>query len=311
MKNVDIVIVTFNRLEKLKKALVSYESQSVCFRNLIIVNNASTDGTYEFIEKWKEYNHAFGVHIIHSKENVGGSGGFYLGEKKALDLNADWVFVADDDAYADKDMIRYFCSYINNNNTNGIAAICASVMNMDGSICYYHRDYFRIVGSIFNKSIKRWHSQQSDYAKNCFEIDVFSYVGVFLNSEHLKKCGLVNPDYFIYFDDSEHSIRLKKNGHILVVPSIKITHEGGAESTNNKVTWRNYYLRRNNAHMLLKHYKLVGLKLVMEQIKMDIRGLYKGQLMNGWWALCRSSIYDALFNRLGKHAIYRPGWELK
>ena len=54
MLKIAAVIVTYNRLDKLKKALVSYESQSVKPQYIIVVNNASTDSTQEYLEKWKQ-----------------------------------------------------------------------------------------------------------------------------------------------------------------------------------------------------------------------------------------------------------------
>ena len=47
------VVVTFNRLEKLKKALAAYEKQEMQPVYLIVVDNASTDGTDEFLRQWK------------------------------------------------------------------------------------------------------------------------------------------------------------------------------------------------------------------------------------------------------------------
>ena len=82
----DLVIVTFNRLEKLKKALSCYEKQTSPFRNLILVNNCSTDGTKEYIDEWQREKTFFGKIVIHTDENLGGSGGFYLGQKKAAEL---------------------------------------------------------------------------------------------------------------------------------------------------------------------------------------------------------------------------------
>ena len=42
------VIVTFNRLEKLKKALAAYDKQEVKPKYIVVVDNASTDGTNVF-----------------------------------------------------------------------------------------------------------------------------------------------------------------------------------------------------------------------------------------------------------------------
>ncbi len=61
------------------KALKSYDEQKNNVDYMIIVDNASTDATADWLDKWKNENHKFFVEIIHSKENLGGSGGFYLG----------------------------------------------------------------------------------------------------------------------------------------------------------------------------------------------------------------------------------------
>ena len=137
---VDVVVVTFNRLNKLKTALKCYESQTEPFRNLILVNNCSTDGTSEYINEWEKTITPFNKVIINSDENLGGSGGFYLGQCKAVELDADWVYVADDDAYPSQTMVEKFYDFINSNNTDNISAICAAVYDMKGAICVEHRD---------------------------------------------------------------------------------------------------------------------------------------------------------------------------
>lgn len=311
----DIAIVTYNRLEKLKKALLHYEQQTHAFRNLIIVNNCSTDGTGEFLTEYCSQKHdKFQTVLINTDENLGGSGGFYLGQKKALELNADWVMVADDDAYAAPDMVEQFYNFIEHHDSSKISAVCAAVYNMDGSICTSHRDHCLISHkkrSIY-KVFSRKHSSIEEYSKDYFNIDFLSYVGAFLNTSTLRKSGLVNPLYFIYHDDAEHSFRLKKHGDILVVPKIKITHEGGIETTiseNITLSWRNYYDKRNETHMLLHHCPRTIIK--------DFLFLFRC-LIGAWIHNITPTIYeeiehtskiDALFGRLGKHKKYKPGWK--
>lgn len=50
--------------------------------------------------------------VIHTAENLGGSGGFYLGEERALHLDADWVMIADDDAYPEPNYLEGMQKYI-------------------------------------------------------------------------------------------------------------------------------------------------------------------------------------------------------
>ena len=97
--NLACVIVTYNRLNYLKKALDCYDQQTKMPNYLIIVDNHSTDGTSDYLDGWKKKRHGFKCIILHLPENIGGSGGFYSGCQKALELGVDYIWMADDDAY--------------------------------------------------------------------------------------------------------------------------------------------------------------------------------------------------------------------
>jgi len=308
MQTLDLVIVTYNRLGKLKKSLECYINQTHQFRNLIVVDNCSTDGTKEYLDEWeKEENAFFKKIILHTDDNLGGSGGFYLGQKKAVELKADWVFVADDDAYAEPTMVEEFYKFIESHETNQISAVCAKVLTMEGGICLFHRDRSYITTNEF----KRVSAKIEEYENEFFSIDVLSYVGSFLNSKALKSYGLVNPNYFIYFDDTEHSVRLKKYGDIVVVPSIIITHESGADSVrdNNVISWRSFYYKRNITHLLLKHYPRIGLIQIYYLLKSETYRIIHHEKPEEQYLLYRKALLCALFGILGKDKKYKPGYK--
>ena len=50
--NVCVVIVTYNRLNKLKKTLDYYDKQQLSPSHIVVVNNASTDSTSQFLQEW-------------------------------------------------------------------------------------------------------------------------------------------------------------------------------------------------------------------------------------------------------------------
>ena len=66
------VVVTYNRLNKLKKALLSYENQLHKPDYMIIVDNASNDGKPEWLNEWQSQTHGFIVNIIRAGKNLGG-----------------------------------------------------------------------------------------------------------------------------------------------------------------------------------------------------------------------------------------------
>lgn len=311
--SVDIVLVTYNRLDQLKHTLNCWDCQTVkdnigsnvgFLRNIIVVNNCSTDGTKEFLEHWKTESSYYNKILINTNENLGGSGGFYLGQKKALELEADWIMVADDDAYPAYDMMENFLSFVEKQDVE-YSAVCAKVMNEDGSICITHRTKLEIQ--------KHWIFHLTypfdKYEEEFFKVDTLSYVGSFMNVKALKKYGLVNPNYFIYYDDTEHSIRLNKYGDIVCVPSISITHAPKSlKAVNDKriiASWKDYYYKRNELNMILKHFPKVASHYIWRYIKdtsnFKNRNHPKFKLYN-------AAFIDAILFRLGKHTIYKPGF---
>lgn len=308
-----VVLVTYNRLEKLKKTLNLYMNQTISNKGekyrLIIVNNCSTDGTTEYLKDWEvNVETPFEKVIIHSDKNLGGAGGFYLGEKKALELGSEWVFVADDDAYPSDDMIEKFFDYIANHDCKNLSTICAVVHEMDGSVAQYHRNFFKTKGFKY----KQFQFPIENLKKESFEIDLLSYVGSFIKAEALNKVGLIESKYFIYFDDSEHSLRLKKFGKIICVPGIDITHEGVIarnDSNAGKITtWREYYILRNELNMIKRHYKLVACYCFASYFRrLYLTRKEKGERRR----MMRTAFWDAYFNRLGMHKVYKQGWQIE
>ena len=122
------VVVTFNRLEKLKICLNAFDNQKKHPDYLIVVDNASTDGTHEWLMSWL-YERTKGCKkiLLTGKKNRGGSGGFYIGLKKALSLDADWIYAADDDAYPAENAFAEFYAFCSSHPFDDYAAIAAAV----------------------------------------------------------------------------------------------------------------------------------------------------------------------------------------
>lgn len=296
--NVDVVIVTYNRLEKLKKTISYYDNLTLFPRNIVIVNNNSTDGTKDFLEKWGKESSNYKKHIIHLNENIGGSGGFYEGQKYALGLNPDWIMLADDDAYPEADSFALFVKFVSTHNTDDVSAICSSVLNPDGTIDVNHRTTYRLIKGLF---YERRSSSIEDYKKDFFEIDYLSYVGCFIKTIVLRTAGLVIPDYFIYSDDAEHSIRLKKQGKIICVPQIKIVHDYQKIDILNEISWKDYYFYRNEIDMLKRHHPFAAIAWSRRQYKLLKNNPKRLKVY-------KIALKDAWRGKLGIHELYKPGW---
>lgn len=294
------VVVTYNRKSLLKEVLKAFDNQSRLPDYVIVVDNASTDGSNEVLRQWEKINVGNNKIVISSKANLGGSGGFYLGTKRALETCADWVWVSDDDAIPNTDTFekaeQHLKEAIDNKN---IAAICSQVQ-VEGKTDISHRknietSYFRMYQTPVDIS---------KYNNKFFECNSCSYVGMIIKTSVLKKVGLINKDFFIWQDDLDHSIRISKQGSIICYPDMIVDHQI-TKSDYNGITWKTYYGYRNDLNVLKSYYpkRLFFFKcLRMYQKAIMHFDLEHIKLIN-------HAIKGSLFHEKGINTIYKPGWK--
>ena len=69
--SVNAVVVTCNRCELLKQAIDALLNQTYPLNKIVIINNASTDGTKEYLDNVIDDR----LIVIHKETNEGGAGG--------------------------------------------------------------------------------------------------------------------------------------------------------------------------------------------------------------------------------------------
>lgn len=295
------VVVTYNRLTLLKEVLNAFEYQIVPPDYMVIVDNASTDDTADYLKKWKDkMSGKFNIFIIRNERNMGGSGGFYVGTKKAMEIGADWIWVSDDDAIPEKRVFQYAKEHINRmENKDKVSAICAKIL-VDNEIAMTNRNFRE-------KTLFRYRLIDVPidyYFKDSFEINCFSYLGVLMNSDKLRQVGLINKDYFIWLDDVEHSWRLNEVGKIICFPDMVVDHKINKQDYQ-MYSWKTYYGYRNDLLMLKEH---ASIRYYVAKIMIIFM---KGILSRNkrFLNICLESIKDANRGKSGIHEIYRPGWK--
>lgn len=238
------LIVTYNRLEKLKKCWAAVEP--LFFHEIVIVDNASSDGTFDWLLTIRDPR----LKIISSDINDGGAGGFFRGSKWLADNSTlDWVLFFDDDAYPELTLLEKFIS----SDKQNAHAIATNVLDMKGSRCKMNIPWLNIPNSA---------RQLIDYQKNPLvyeaggsqlsEIVTFSFVGVFIDFNTLKSTyKSINKELFVYFDDVFYSWGLTLGGYKLLYNPNLVFYHDVVESTTAIVPWKIYYLSRN---LILSRY---------------------------------------------------------
>lgn len=296
MNEIGCVIVTYNRLKKLQKALEAYQKQTDSPSYVIVVNNCSTDGTKQFLGEWAQQISPFVKKVINLDKNEGGSGGFYEGFKCALELDISWIFIGDDDAYPEPDCLLKFKQYICACESKGAdlpAGLCGKVVTA-GKIDRWHRRILkRFCGILYEEKVKEQAYQEP------FEITFLSYVGSLIRKNALAEAGLPEKDFFIAYDDSEHSYRLSKTGKLICIPDITIVHDTGSAEYS-PVSWKRYYSIRNKVYSYSKHFG------VIQAVALSLYYLVKSCCVPSLCKMTCTAIGDAFKGKLGLSEKYRP-----
>lgn len=243
--NIGVVIVTYNRLMKLKKCLAAYEAQTLSPEYILIVDNCSADGTGEYLDEWAKHTPLRNPTVIHCSHNSGGAGGFYLGLQEGVKRGAEWIWVADDDAYPRPDCLEIIAAAyeaLEGEEKEKTQALCGKVVDNDGISVSHRRCIKRFWGQI-----KEMPLLPEKYQNPLVDIDIFSFVGTVIRKAAIEKVGLPYREYFIFYDDTEYSLRIGNIGAIRCVSDAVILHDS-LENSIAKQSWKYYYLFRNRMY---------------------------------------------------------------
>ena len=226
---ISAVIVTFNRKNLLIECIDSLLNQTRAIDKIIIIDNASTDGTNTLL---REGGYLKNDNISYKlmEENLGGAGGFHEGIKVAHDLNVDWIWVMDDDAEPALDSIERLENYFNIPEIVGVCPVVINSMKMieDHSL---HRGWMKTYD---RGQIVRGIGAEDMMGYGAIEIDHCSFVGLCFKANIIEKIGLPKKEFFIHYDDLEYSARIRKMGKILLVKDSQIMHKEAANVNNTK-----------------------------------------------------------------------------
>lgn len=298
--NFTVVIVTYNRLNLLKECIDKLLIQSYPVNKIVIVNNDSSDGTKEFLERFMDDDR---FKIYNSDANNGGAWGFYKGLELVKKYNFDYVLLIDDDAIVENDFFEVMNKNIKK--YSGYSAYSSTVY-VENDIDVGHR--MKLVNKLFVK-FKPIH--KGLYSTDCFECDTATFCGLLLKKDIIKKIGLPEKDYFIWFDDMEYSLRILKYTRILNINNAIIKHKTVAPFARAPITWKNFYGERNYILMIRKHFSSISylyivIRKIIKLYLLKIKCLFGNRECMYSYKLLHCAIKDALGNDKGINKEYLP-----
>lgn len=244
---VSVVNVTWNGKEFLQAHLPSLKNLKYSNYEVIIVDNASTDGSVEFVRNnYPEFK------IIQNKENLGTAEGSNVAVNVA---KGKYIFWVSNDMEFDPSILDYLVKRCEENNSIGICTV--KMRRIKNGRLIREIDSVGADVDIFgfpaSRGINKPDNGQYDYPTDLF----FSFGGaMFIRKKVLEEIGGYDSDYFTLGDDIDLSWRVHLAGYRVVAePKALLYHRVSAtlETTHSRAQKR-YLSERNTLRTLLKNY---------------------------------------------------------
>jgi rhamnopyranosyl-N-acetylglucosaminyl-diphospho-decaprenol beta-1,3/1,4-galactofuranosyltransferase len=211
--SVAVALVTFNRKALLVESIEALLAQTSPVERILVVDNASTDGTPELL---RERGLLDEPRVVHHRlaENSGGAGGFAEGVRLGLQTGSDWVWLLDDDAAPEPDALERLLAAPAAADP-GTVALCPKVVLADGRLDH-------IMRGDFHRRLR--YLPEAGYAAGR-ALGFTSFVGPLVRAEAARAAGLPKAEFFVWGDDVEYSLRLRRYGELRLVPNSVIVHK--------------------------------------------------------------------------------------
>jgi GT2 family glycosyltransferase len=241
------VIVTYNRLELLKKCISAVNDQTKKPDCIIVINNGSTDGT----EKWLAEQPV----TTYTQKNEGGAGGFSSGINWAYRNDADWIWLMDDDTIPQPKALEELLHALNelDPQQDKVGFLSSSVLWTDGNIHEMNRTY-QLKDK--KKLAKLSLTSNSDLPL----IQFGTFVSMFLSAKAVEKVGLPIKEFFIWNDDVEYSKRIIDKGMAgaavkssVAIHETPINHLSSVFKDSHTHIWKYRYGLRNELYTKRYH----------------------------------------------------------
>ncbi|HZV36240.1 MAG TPA: glycosyltransferase family 2 protein [Verrucomicrobiae bacterium] len=285
---VGVVIVNHNLKDSLRETLKSFKAVNYPALQIVVSDNASTDGAQEMVRT--EFPD---VHLLAHKEEQGYARAASLGMAYLAD-KTKYIFSTTNDVTVDPEILNVLVDYAEKNPQAGVMGTRIYffdrpdvLWHAGGSINPLH-GHTRHFGWERKDNPRYAHVRECDYVTGC---------GYLLRSDVLKRIGYFKEDLVFYSEDAELCYRFRDAGYkVMYIPDAKMWHKTGTTLAKNRPVQLQYSTR--NQLYLLQHYR-VGFYpltlwvhlLIVSPIKMlmfavigrgkNSIGIYRG--IRDWW----------------------------
>ncbi len=238
MPSVCAVVVTHNRRMLLEECLAALHAQIRPPEEILVVDNASTDGTAELVRA----KHP-GVKLLALPHNEGGAGGFHEGLKAGHAAGHDWIWLMDDDAIPTEEALKALLAGGDDAAELGpLPLLLASkVVWIDGRLHPMNHPGFDRDTALVIAAVRR----------RLIPLRTSTFVSLLVHRAAIDRHGLPLKRFFLWSDDIEYCARILRLNRGYLVPSSIVLHKTPEPYTAITTSGARFYFHvRNTLYMI-------------------------------------------------------------
>lgn len=309
MPQVTIIILTYNEWRETLACLESITKLNYPKVNVIIVDNKSIDGSKEKVASYIKKHPNFPAKQLLLNDNYGYAGGNNRGIELALKEGADYVLVLNPDTVVERDALTKLVQTAEHyKKDDKFAFFGPRILILNPKSKIQDPRVYSNGGIIHPLRIK---ATLKDYGKRAkdlnekkpFETDYVTGTCLLASKEALKKVGLMREEYFLYYEDTDWSLRAQRAGmQCIIVPSAILWHKPSSSTKEFSYSYIYYHTRNGlffawwNGGLPQKAFTFVF--ALAKLLKQPIKALLLPK--RSWTRPVTRGIIDFFLGRIGK-----------
>jgi rhamnopyranosyl-N-acetylglucosaminyl-diphospho-decaprenol beta-1,3/1,4-galactofuranosyltransferase len=238
--SVGLVIVTYNRYDTVTRSLEKIFSQTRLPGHIVVVDNCSTDQTFERLSLRKD------IETIRLDANLGFAAGLAAGMKHLLNHHPDidFFWLMDDDSEPEANALEQLLAIKKEIPFEGILSVTGFIDTLWN-------------GPVRFSTISRKPNKVSHPVFNLYQVDHALIDGALVDRAVVDRVGFPDGKFFMMCEDVEYCKRIKRAGYKILLwdneAMMNRLHFGGGGGFSKSNLWRGYYGARNHL-LILKEY---------------------------------------------------------
>ncbi|MBI2611978.1 glycosyltransferase family 2 protein [Candidatus Gottesmanbacteria bacterium] len=297
MVNLGIIIVHYKSPDITEKAIISLNKADLKSLNaqIILINNSKDN--LPFLKRIS----TIPLTTINNSQNLGFAEGCNVGIRTAMEKKVDYLLFLNPDTFVAQNTLQVL---IESFDKERVGLVSPKIYFAKGHEFHHKRytkkDLGRVIwyagGTIDWKNVYAHHRGVDDVDRGQFnnriETDYVTGCCMMVHHKVFQEIGLLDPNYFVYYEDVDLSVRAKKKGFkIMYEPKTHIFHKNALSSNKPGSALHVYFQTRNRYYFALKYAptktKLHILKEIIIKLMSDDRNI-------------RLASFDIILGKMGK-----------